>query len=100
MVLQDPNIKGLLNQFIEDTQQGVDDPNMAAAEVLKNSDSTDEMMKQAVPELTVENIFGSIMNLVPEDSPANDFFGFFTQGDMNDGMNRRGSREDEEDEEP
>jgi hypothetical protein len=35
---------------------------------------------------------------VPEDSPVSDFFGWFVQGSKNEGMERMGAREEEDDE--
>jgi len=96
MVLQDPNIKGLLNQFIEDTQESVDEPGLNAADIIKNSDNTDQIIEQGTQAVSVENLWGGLMSLVPEDSPANEVFSWFSFGETNEGDQRKGAREDEQ----
>lgn len=102
MVLQDPNIKNILNVFIEDTKQNFaedgEDPQLAVAEVVQNSDSTDQILEKVAPEISLENIFGSISDFFPEEASTSGLeklFGFFSKGDMNDGMDRKGAREDD-----
>jgi hypothetical protein len=97
MVLQNEAVDEVLGQFLKDTQEGLPSDDMASVqglELAQNAESTDQLVAAASQQLTAENLFGFIVEVIPEDSPVNDWFGWFISGDKNDGNERMGARED------
>lgn len=67
---------------------------MARLARLSRADSTEQIVDAVAQQITVENILGVIQESVPEDSPVNEWFSWFMEGEKNEGMERMGARDE------
>jgi hypothetical protein len=98
-VLNNTDIMTIFQSFVKDTQDGMvqegdEGMQVQRLEKLSNAESTEEIVGAVAQEITVENILGFIAEVVPEESPINEWFGWFMEGEENSGMERMGARED------